>query len=141
MDFPALRTYIAIYIQPAYQSTYALAFAFKEIISQQRRLVKHNLHTDKSHAISTICVSIYLYIKLTSVTSHTTPCRHQRIQQSTADKRQSTPIYSQPVNQIYTVLCLPVQHYACGYIQIVSYIYVRCPAIYTYGDIPICLYT
>lgn len=46
-DFPALHTYIPIYIQPIRQSTYALAFACNAIISQQRRLVKHDFHADK----------------------------------------------------------------------------------------------
>ena len=97
MDFPALHTYIVIYIQPTHQSTCALDFACKAIISQQRRLVKHNLHTNSS-----VCVSICQYAKLTIAASRIAPYHHRRIRQTTNKQSSSPHIYTarQPIRYI-----------------------------------------
>ena len=98
-------TYIATYIQPAHQSTCALDFICNAIISQQSRLVKHNLHANSS-----VCVSICLCPNSTIAANHIVPRRPKHIQPSQMTICIHPLIQSCPY--IHASLCPSIQHYA-----------------------------
>ena len=157
MDFPALHTYIAIYIQSAHQSTYALDFICKAIISQQRWLVKHNLHANSS-----VCVSICQYANPTIATNRIASSLPQHIQQAINIKSGNPYTYTDSRSNIsnpmpiHTALCLvatytqyhtsiyiaqpytPMVIYLYAYIHNISiYVHTYNHCIYLYTYIPI----
>ena len=86
---------------------YALDFICKAIISQQRRLVKHNLHAN-----SPVCVSICQYANPTIATNRIESSLHRHIYQTNNRQNGNPQLYtanrsniSNPM-PIHTALCL-----------------------------------